>query len=87
MMDEYDDKTIRCPRVGGEVNFKFCRFENNLLPCRFIIGCWQTQIDIEGFVSAHYSNEELSHIFAPPKPKLESLVSMIEKAKKLQTES
>ncbi len=86
MIEQYDDKTIRCPRVGGEVNFRFCRFENNMLPCRFIAGCWQGQMDIEALLQEHYSEEELDRIFAPPKPKIESLVGLIEKVRKEQRE-
>jgi hypothetical protein len=80
--EQYDDKTMRCPRVGGEITFRFCRFENNMLPCRFIAGCWQGQMDIEAFLDEHYSEEDLNRIFAPPKPKMESLVNLMEKVKK-----
>jgi hypothetical protein len=80
--EQYDDKTMRCPRVGGEITFRFCRFENNMLPCRFIAGCWQGQMDIEAFLDEHYSEEDLNRIFAPPKPKMESLVDLMEKVKK-----
>jgi hypothetical protein len=82
LIEQHDEKTIRCPRVGGEVNFRFCRFENNMLPCRFIVGCWQGQMDIEALLQEHYSEEELGRIFAPPKPKIESLVGLIEKVRK-----
>lgn len=87
MIEEHDDKTIRCPRVGGEVNFRFCRFENNMLPCRFIAGCWQGQMDIEALLHEHYTEEELERIFVPPKPKIESLVGLIEKVKKEKQEA
>jgi hypothetical protein len=87
VIEQHDDKTIRCPRVGGEVNFRFCRFENNMLPCRFIVGCWQGQIDIEAFVQEHYSKEELDRIFAPPKPKIESLLELMEKVQKEKQEA
>ena len=86
VIEQYDDETIRCPRVGGEVNFKFCRFENNMLPCRWIIGCWQNYMDVKRFLSDNYSNEDLAQIFAPPKSKVESLVNLVEKAKKKKTE-
>lgn len=82
MVEKYDDKTIRCPRIGGDVNFKFCRFENNLIPCRWIIGCWNGRIDINTFLKDHYSEKELNQIFVPPKPKMQSLIEMVEKAKK-----
>jgi hypothetical protein len=86
MIKAYDDNMIRCPRVGGEVNFKFCRTENNMLPCRWIVGCWQRRIEINNFLEDHYSNEELTQIFSPPKPKIESLLSLVEKAKKVKQE-
>ncbi len=80
-IERYDENMIRCPRVGGYVNFKFCRSENNLLPCRWVTGCWQGKIDINGFLKEHFSAPELEKIFIPPKPKLESLVELLEKAK------
>ena len=86
MIDQHDEKTIRCPRVGGEVNFRFCRSENNMLPCRWIPGCWKMYMDINKFLEDHYSKEELDQIFTPPKPKIQSLVHMIEKAKEAKTE-
>jgi hypothetical protein len=86
VIEQYDDETIRCPRVGGEVNFRFCRFENNMLPCRFIAGCWQGRMDIAAFLDRHYSEDELARIFAPPKPKVESLLGLIEKVQKEKQE-
>ncbi len=87
MIEQHDEKTIRCPRVGGEVNFRFCRFENNMLPCRWIVGCWQMQMDINKFLEDHSSREEQERIFVPPRPKIESLVDLIEKASKVKKEN
>jgi hypothetical protein len=53
-----------------------------MLPCRFIVGCWQGQMDIEAFLDEQYSAEELDSIFTPPRPKMETLVDLMEKAKK-----
>jgi hypothetical protein len=82
LLEEYDDEMMRCPRVGGYINFKFCRSENNMLPCRWIIGCWQARIDIKSFLDEHFTLADQDRIFVPPKPKLQSLVEMIEKVKK-----
>lgn len=87
MIEEHDDKTIRCPRLGDEVTFKYCRIMNDRLPCGWIGGCWKTQMDVDRFLKDHYSKEELDQIFAPPKPKIETLVELIEKAKKAGKES
>lgn len=85
MIEKHDHKTIRCPRLGHEVDFKYCRVMNDRFPCRWIAGCWQTQVDIAEFLSYHYSREELDRVFAPPKPKMETLAELIEKAKKVKT--
>ncbi|MBN2123673.1 MAG: hypothetical protein JW821_05240 [Deltaproteobacteria bacterium] len=82
MIEEYDENMIRCPRVGGYVNFKFCRSENNLLPCRWIVGCWEGRLDVKRFLDENFTPEQQERFFVPPRPKIESLVDMIEKAKK-----
>jgi len=87
MIEQHDDETIRCPRLGGEVNFKYCRIMNDRLPCRWIAGCWQMHTDINRFLAEHYTTEELERIFDPPKPKIQTLVELIEKAKKARKES
>jgi hypothetical protein len=84
MIDKHDNKTIRCPRLGDEVNFKYCRIMNDHLPCRLIIGCWQMRMDINQFLADHYSKEEMDRVFIPPKSKIESLVALVEKAKKIE---
>jgi hypothetical protein len=81
MIEEYDEKIIRCPRIGGDVSFILCRTENNFLPCRWIVGCWQTRMDIQKFLDEHYSEEEQERFLMSPRPKLASLVEMIEKVK------
>ena len=86
MIEAYDENTIRCPRVGGFVNFKFCRSENHMLPCRFVVGCWHERMDINRFLEKNYSKEEMDRIFCQPKPKIESLIGMIENAKKVKEE-
>jgi hypothetical protein len=40
------------------------------------------QLDINGFLAEHYSEEELDRIFVPPKPKMESLLDLMEKVRR-----
>jgi len=42
-------------------------------------------MDINAFLADHYCKEELDRISVPPKSKIESLVDLIEKAKKVKT--
>jgi hypothetical protein len=39
-------------------------------------------MDITKFLAEHFSEEELDRIFAPPKAKIQTLVELVEKAKK-----
>jgi len=39
-------------------------------------------MEIQSFLEDHYTEEELEQIFVPPKSKMESLVNLVEKAKK-----
>jgi len=44
-------------------------------------------MDIAAFLEEHYTQDELNSIFTPPKPKVESLMGLMEKAKKAQENS
>jgi hypothetical protein len=55
---------------------------NDRLPCGWIAGCWHMRMDITKFLAEHFSEEELDRIFAPPKAKIQTLVELVEKAKK-----
>ncbi len=73
---------IRCPKLGHEVDFNYCRKENNGLPCARALICWSSYFDVEAFFKKELSEQEWKMAFeTPPKPKLLSLLELIEKAK------
>jgi hypothetical protein len=77
-----DGRRRRCPRLGHEVEFGYCRRPGGELPCRKIFDCWWEAFDVEGFIRAHYSEEDIAKILAPPTPKMTSIVDLIQQAKK-----
>jgi hypothetical protein len=81
--ERYDSLEIRCPRLGGEVTFKYCRVEGGELPCMRIIACWQCCIPIEAYLRETLSPDQLER-FAQQRPKerIATLVELIEAAKK-----
>ncbi len=81
-MEEHDQKRIRCPILGHQVEFKYCRISNGLLPCRRIAGCWRNQLDITGFLAENYSGKQLQRIFSMQKHKIQRLVNLIERSRK-----
>jgi hypothetical protein len=78
-----DDFEIRCPRLGHHLSFSYCRVENKGLPCHKIVDCWYRHFMIEDFLRKELSAEEWERVFnQPAKPKVLSLIELIEEAKK-----
>jgi hypothetical protein len=82
-----DDFMIRCRRLGNPVPFSYCRIENKGLPCSMIMDCWYDHFMIEDFLRQELTPDEWNRVFNQPmKPKVLSLVELIEEAKKRKTE-
>jgi hypothetical protein len=82
-MEGYDHLEIRCPRLGGEVSFAYCRKEGKDLPCPRIITCWQTHIPVEAFLREILTQKEWDLCFnRSPKDRMTTLIELIEAAKK-----
>ena len=76
------DYTIRCPRLGHQINFQYCRIENMGLPCFKILDCWFQHFDVESYLRQDLSSEEWDKTFnRTPKSKVASLLELIEKVK------
>jgi hypothetical protein len=85
MIAEHDSLITRCPQLGGDVPFHYCRTVNEELPCRRIMVCWEFRIDISKFLGEHYSVEEVQRALAPPTgTRLETLLELVEKAKRVK---
>ena len=82
MIEEYDALVIRCPQLGGEVPFRYCRTVNENLPCRRIMVCWEFRVKISKFLGEHYSVDQIQCALAPPtKTRLDTILEIIEKVK------
>jgi hypothetical protein len=83
LTERYDPLMIRCPRLGGEVTFAYCRVEGGDIPCMRIVACWDCCIPIADYLRESLSQEKLER-FANQRPKerIATLVEMIESAKK-----
>lgn len=49
-METFEARQIRCPRLGGEVTFAYCRQEGGDLPCHRIAACWQGILPVESLL-------------------------------------
>jgi len=78
-----DDFEIRCRKLGHQICFPYCRRENNGLPCLKTLDCWYPYFSVEEFLRLQLSPEEFTEAFEKPqKPKVLSLVELIEQAQK-----
>jgi len=82
-----DSFQIRCPRLGQQIHFSYCRQENMGLPCFKTLDCWYIHFDVVEHLRQELSAAEWEESFEkPPTPKILSLAELIEKAQKLAKE-
>lgn len=83
MPTTYDHKEMRCPRLGGEVQFSYCRRESGNLPCPRIMVCWQAFLPVEQFLMENMAPEDWEQFSRQqPKDKVTTLLDLIEATKK-----
>ena len=74
----------RCPRLGGTIDFAYCRGQGeDQLPCFKVLDCWWEIFDVVGFFQSRLSQADFQRIaMARPKPKIASILEIIEDAKR-----
>jgi hypothetical protein len=81
-IDAHDGRERRCPILGHDVHFSYCRHPGQELPCRKVLDCWWEAFGVEAFLRSHFTGEQIAGILAPPKPKVATLVDLIDQARK-----
>ncbi|MFH1038040.1 MAG: hypothetical protein V1789_05160 [PVC group bacterium] len=82
MDEQYDSEEIYCRRLGHYLTFRYCRSEKGELPCPKILDCWCDRLPIGEFLHDNYTEDEIAAITAPARPKMATLIELIERAKK-----
>jgi len=79
----YEEKEIRCPKLGHQVSFEYCRVEQHDRPCSRALICWSVHFDVEALFREILTPEEFERCFSQPPPsKIVTLVELIERARK-----
>jgi hypothetical protein len=74
----------RCPRLGGDVAFGYCKTcEEGGKPCFKVLDCWWERFDVVAHMQGCLSPEAFAALGArrPPTPKVASLVDLIRQAR------
>ncbi len=81
-MYAYDHLEIRCPRLGHELNFSYCRTEAGDQPCQRTIQCWQAFFPVETHLREKMSAAQRERFSRQiPRDKMTTLIDLIEQAK------
>ena len=78
----YDGHRRRCPKLGHEVTFEYCRREGGDLPCKTVLACWWDEFDVPEYLRAHLSEADIARLQTPKPEKLTSLVDLIDQARR-----
>lgn len=84
--DRYDDRTRRCPRLGGPIHFGYCRTAGeDGGPCWKSLDCWWERFDVADFFRRILGPEQLAALAAladrGPRSKVTSLLDQIRAAR------
>jgi len=81
MIDREDHRSRRCPRLGHEVTFHYCRTQEGASICPRILDCWWETFDVASFLKDHLPPEEWRRLTSyTPKPRVVNLVELIREA-------
>jgi hypothetical protein len=78
----FDKLEIRCPRLGHQVPFSYCRREGGDLPCSRAIQCWEPVFPVESHLRESLAPGDWERFVEQvPQDKRVSLFDLIEKAR------
>ena len=82
-VEQFDECNIYCRMLGHDLTFKYCRQTGNGSFCRKIFDCWIDKIDIVQYAKTHFSPDDINKVFHSTVPKMNTLLNLIEKSKKI----
>ncbi|MGA1796305.1 MAG: hypothetical protein ACMUIL_10655 [bacterium] len=85
--DCYDDMITRCPLLGGEVPFRYCRKVDGGSPCRRAPVCWSEHFDIAEYIRRFCAAHEIDRFLSGPGPgRLGQIMENLERVKRMEAE-
>jgi len=77
-IEEYDDRQLRCPKMGDYVPFKYCRTCGKPF-CHMIVNCWAVKVDIGNFLAENYEAETIHESMKKPAGRVKNIIELTEK--------
>lgn len=77
----FDKERGYCRMLGHELTFSYCRLAAGDRPCFKVLDCWFQRFDVDAYIRHHFSETEIADFLKPPKPKVLTLIDLIEQAR------
>ena len=81
-IQKYDEQEIYCRKLGHHLQFKYCRQEQQQLPCTELKRCWPSRIPIKEFLALSFSPDEIDFLDEPQVSKVSTILDIIQKIQK-----
>jgi hypothetical protein len=85
-LSAHDGRKRRCPMLGHDVSFAYCRAPASDAPCHKVLDCWWEEFDVETFIRTCYGHGAIARLREPRQDKACTLVDLIEKARRASRE-
>lgn len=78
----------RCPRMGGSIQFSYCRSNGGddgetQKVCFKILDCWWEYFDVVSYLKSRLTPEEFRNLeMIKPRPKISTIIDLIQKAQR-----
>ena len=82
----FDEIEVRCPRLGGEVTFGYCRTVSDGLPCNRALICFERKFPVADYFRRVLRETTFRQCFEepPPEDRYQSLLRTVSKTKKVK---
>ena len=84
--DDFDCRECYCRILGHHLRFSYCRSCQEGFPCFKILDCWFEKFDVRKFIEDNYTTAEIEGFLQPPKPKMQTLMTLIRQAQERMKE-
>ena len=77
----FDRTEVRCPQLGHEVTFGYCRSLSEGLPCAKALTCYERRFPVEAYFRRVLKAETFHRIFVEPgEPRYDQIMRTIKEA-------
>lgn len=81
--DVFDHVEVRCPQLGGEVTFGYCRVLQDGMPCQRALLCFERKFPVDEYFRTVLKEETFIRIFTtPPRSRVERFLDSVAEAQK-----